>query len=1238
MLESKKSNSKTIYSSNNLNIKKMFSTIFKQELKYWFKKPAFYIYAVIFFLLSLFFSAATAGVFDSITVTTGSALTVNSPIGLSNLFNGLSTLIFFLFPSIIGVSIYRDYKSEMHTILYSYPFTKANYLFAKFFSSILVVTLIVSTIGLGIALGFRMPGTNSEIVGSFNLMSYLQTYLIFILPNILFFGAIVFAVVAFTRNIAAGFITVIIIMFGQGLLESLLTDPENRTLAAILDPFGGASTRYYTQYWTVSEQNELAIPIKEMIIYNRLLWLGVGVFVFGLVFKFFTFSQNAFSFSFGKKKPERAIKSNFGGITTINLPKVGYDFSFLQNIKTTWRLSNIDFKYIIKSWPFISIVLVGLIFILIGLSEVGDLFGTATLPLTWKMLNGGAAFTVSINICTFLYAGMLVQRAKTARANHIIDATPIPNWSLLVSKLIALIKMQLVLLTIIMISGMIFQIYKGYYNFEIGHYIYELYVLRFINYLIWALLAIYIQTLIGNAYVGLFVLLVLSIGIPLLTFAGIEQSIFKYNEGPGFSYSDMNDYGITEVRYFIYKFYWLLFGIVLLITSALFWVRGIPNSFRERLSLAGKRFKGITAIGFIVFLVGFLFLGFSIYKENNIDNTRTSSKEREELRVKWEKNYKKFENYAQPRIVTVKTGMHIYPKKRNFEASALITMVNKSGVAIDSIFLNHNGYPSTFKFSLENTLVLEDTVQNFDIYKFDQKIKPGDTLTLAVTVKNEPNTALRNNSPVIDNGTFVNSGIFPTFGYSSGQELRDNKTRKKFGLVPNDLRPHPSDSTALGNTYISKDSDWIDFEATVSTSEDQIAIAPGYLQKEWTKDGRRYFNYKMDSKILNFYAFNSARYEVKKETHNDISLEIYYHKGHEFNLDRMMAGMKASLDYGEANFSPYQHKQARIIEFPKTLGTFAQSFPNTIPFSETIGFIADVDDSGESGVDYPFAVTVHEVAHQWWAHQVIGADVLGATMLSESMSEYVSLKVLEHQQGKSEMRKFLKKALDDYLLRRTLERKRENALMYNDGQGYIHYQKGSLVFYALSDYIGEKTLNNALKKYVEKVKFQEAPYTTSIDMVNHIREVTPDSLQYVIKDMFETITLYRNRIVDAKTTELDNGKYQVDIEFEVSKYRNDEKGKRYYGEKVGDTLSYKTEKMKKPILSVPLADYIDIGIFTEEEEDGKKKEVALYFKKHKITAINNKITIIVDKKPTEVGVDPYNKLIDTQSDDNRRKI
>ena len=283
----------------------MFSTIYKYELNYWFKKPAFYIYMAIFLVLSLFLSASSAGIFDFITVSTGSSKIVNSPIGVTGLFNGLTTFIFFLFPSIIGVSIYRDYKSEMHTILYSYPFSKANYLFAKFLSGITIVTLIVLVIGLGMFIGFRMPGTNADLVGPFILMSYMQSYVVYIIPNVLLFGAIVFAVVTFTRNISAGFITVVLLLLIQGIVANLLSDPENRLISALLDPFGEQAANYYTRYWTVAEQNELMLPIKGVILYNRLIWLGVAFLVFGFVYKYFSFSQNAISFSWRKLKGER---------------------------------------------------------------------------------------------------------------------------------------------------------------------------------------------------------------------------------------------------------------------------------------------------------------------------------------------------------------------------------------------------------------------------------------------------------------------------------------------------------------------------------------------------------------------------------------------------------------------------------------------------------------------------------------------------------------------------------------------------------------------------------------------------------------------------------------------------------------------------------------------------------------------------------------------------------------------
>jgi len=1210
----------------------MFSYMFLHELRYWFKKPVLYIYMAIFFAASLLIAAINAGIFDTVTATTGSSIIVNSPIQITKIFMGLTSMSIFLFPSIIGVSIYRDYKTNMHTILYSYPFSKASFLFAKFLSGVLIVTLIVSMIGIGLAIGLRLPGTNPAIVTDFNFFVYLQAYLLFLLPNILFYGALVFAVVTFTRSIVAGFIAIIILTIINGSMELFLRAPSTMYIGALLDPFGGSAMNYLTRYWTVAENNTLSIPFKGIIIYNRLLWSAVGLIVFGFVYKLFKFSQEPISFSLKKRVGVRTTKRNFGGVTKVKLPAVSFKFAFVQHLKITWRLAAIDFKYIIKSIPFIAILLVGVILIIVEFAQTGHYQGTAELPVTWKMLKFSEAYILAIHICTFLYAGMLIHRSEIAGINQLLDTTPIPNWTLLLSKLVALLKMQLLMLLIVMIAGIAFQIYRGYYHFEIEQYIIGLSLFNFSYFFLWALLALFMQTIIKNPYLGLMAMIILLFSIPLSQLVGIEQSVFKYGQGLGFMYSDMDGYGTYFATNFIYATYWLLAGLIFLLVASLFMVRGLPQSIKEHFSIAKSRFTTKIGMSFIVLLGSFLSLGFAIYYENNIKNIRTSGKQGELLQVGWEKKYKQYEDYPQPRIIAVKTAMNIFPKERNFNATGTYIMVNKSLKTIDSVFVKYTAYPTTLSLNKPST-VLRDSLYGFDIYTLVEPLLLGDSLELQFTVKNKPNTLIRNNSPILGNGTKItNKELFPSLGYKVGYELKDNGIRKKYGLPPNPLKPHPSDTTAFGNHMMSRDSDWITYEATVSTSADQIAIAPGYLQKDWIENGRRYFHYKMDKPILNFYSFSSGRYEVMKDTWNDVALEIYYHKGHEYNLDRMMKGLKAGLAYNSENFTPYQFKQLRIIEFPRTLGGGAQGFPNTIPFSEGHGFIADVDDAEDGGVDYPFAVTVHETAHQWWAHQVIGADVLGASMLTESLSDYVRLKVIEHQQGKSKMRTYLKYSLDGYLRKRGGESRREHPLMYNDGQGYIRYHKGALVFYAISDYLGEKVLNGALKRYVKKVRFQQPPYTTTIEVVNYIREVTPDSLQYLIEDMFEKITMYDNKVISFKTTALENGKFQVDLEFNVVKYRNDEKGRRFYSDNKTDSISYTSEDVLSPQFSLPLKDYIEVGIFGEE------KGLELYLKKHKITEINNRITLIVDQKPIEVGVDPYNKLIDRNAIDNRKGL
>ncbi|MCC9043002.1 hypothetical protein LNQ81_09985 [Myroides sp. M-43] len=1226
----------------------MFGTIFSFEIKRWLKNWVFYLYLGLFFALGFLTMASLAGVFDFVQVSSTSLTKYNSPYMLTNIIDGFNNLLYFMFPSIIGASIYRDFRYDVHHILFSYPFSKVEYLAGKFLSSFLVTLLISVMIGIGIYVATLLPWTNGLLIGPNTFWNYAQVYIFAIIPNMLFFGSIVFVVVTLSRSVYIGFVSMVILLIIQGILSGLGHDLDNKELVALLEPSGGSALSYYTEYWTIDEMNMNNLPIEKWYLWNRLIWLGVSLlFLLGLG-KMFSFTQQPITFGRKAKKGERVTKNNFGGLTRIELPKVGYDFSLKTQWNNIFSFALGEIKYLAKNRVFMVLVGLGVLMMLLVASSATSMFGTTIYPVTRVMLEiPGSTFQFVIMIITFLGAGLLVHRGKLANMNLLIDATPTPNYVFFISKFLGLITVQLLLLLVVIVGGIAVQVFNGYFNFEIGLYLKQLIGFSWVWYIIWAGLAIAVQTYFRNYLVGFFVLFVFFLFGNQLSKIGIEQRIFFFNKLPSPRYSDMNGFGSDVGRYFVYAFYWILFICSLSGLSLLFWRRGIVSNIKERFYFAKQRATRVIVIPTVIFAVAFFSLGGYLYYENTVLNVYTSDKEGELQTVAYEKTYKKYENMLLPRITDIKVDVDLYPYTRDFSAKGQFILENKNEGAVDSLFVNYtNDYLNIITIEGAKE-VLNDTVHSIRIYKLDKPLASGEKLTFKFEMKNKPNTLIRNNSAVIENGTFINNSMFPSFGYNDSGELEDDEVRKKYDLAPKERMAAQTDKKALQNTYISSDSDWVTFETTVSTAANQIAIAPGYLQKEWKEGNRRYFHYKMDQKMLNFYAFNSARYEVKRDKWNDINIEIYYHKGHEYNLDRMINGVKKSLAYYEKEFSPYQHKQVRIIEFPSTMGTFAQSFANTIPFSEAIGFIAKIDEEADDKVDYPFSVTSHEVAHQWWAHQVIGANVQGATMLSESLAEYSSLKVLEKEYGKGQMRKFLKESLDKYLSRRGFESKKEKALMYNENQQHIHYNKGSLVFYAMSDYIGDDKLNNTLKEYIKKVAFQDAPYTTAGELVADIKLATPDSLQYLVKDMFETITLYDNYIEKAEVKKLENGKYEVKIKAIVSKYRAGEKGEKSYADGVSKTdtdsrtLVTKTEKGKE-IKSLPLADYVEVGIFSQDSKNGdkkdKSKEKVLYLKKVKISDIKNDFMIIVDEKPTEVGIDPYNKLIDTESVDNRKSV
>ena len=234
----------------------MFKIIYKYELKYWAKQVSVYLYAFIFLALAILLMAVSTDVFEH---SSEKGSIGNAPFRIYDSMRFFSKFILFLLPIIFGTAIYRDFKTKMHSVLYSFPFNKRDYLLAKFLSAFTVMAFIISTIGIGFIISAHFSGAPLEKVAAFSLLPYLKGYLLYLLPNVLLFGSLVFAVVTLSRNVYSGFITVILILFLQQILMRFLPGINNLFVVAVLEPFGEVALTLATRFWTAEEKNLSAI-------------------------------------------------------------------------------------------------------------------------------------------------------------------------------------------------------------------------------------------------------------------------------------------------------------------------------------------------------------------------------------------------------------------------------------------------------------------------------------------------------------------------------------------------------------------------------------------------------------------------------------------------------------------------------------------------------------------------------------------------------------------------------------------------------------------------------------------------------------------------------------------------------------------------------------------------------------------------------------------------------------------
>lgn len=1195
-------------------------TIALFELRSRLRLVSTWIYFGVYALLSCLWFAAISGAIPNVKIVLGSEkILVNSPYSLAFALTSVGFLGTMTIAALMGQSIQQDFEHGCFHFFFSAPISKRSYFFGRFIGAYLTLIVIFSGMALGILIGAHLPGTDPARVGPFSIEAFLRPYLFGALPNILWLGGLFFVMAALTRQMAPVYITGVVVLIGYLVAVNLLQDFENTTLAALIDPVGLTSLDVLTRYWSVAEKNASQIPFSGLLLLNRVIWLGFGIVITAAGYWLFRMKAGEEKASRRSRKQDAQAalagpkQSSAAPLTARpNHTNAAY-FRMLPG------LVRLYLRETVKRPGFLAIVLAGLLFT-ISAATIGSTFGTKTYPVTYKVLELTAGqFSIFVLVITAIYAGELVWRERDARMDEIVDSSPAPTWLLFFGKLLTLFAIQVLLLLIVLFCSIGIQLAEHYTKLELSHYVFDLFVLRLARYWTIAALALTIHVLVNQKYLGHFLVVlifVLTLQLPRL---GLEDRLYLYGSTPDILYSDINGYGHFLAAACWFYLYWGAVAILFLVAANWLWIRGKENAWRERIRLVGKR-KTAASIGVAAFAVSvFVLDGGWIYYNTHILNHFQSAQSNRARQAEYEKRYKPLAGKPQPRITAVELNVDLYPREHRAQLQGDLTLMNKTDHEIRDLYVHLPPTAKIDRFDSDRSGKMADEAPElfWHHYVLDQALTPGATMLFRYKIEYAAR-GFRNNGAdpvVLDNGTFLNSGVtpwsylVPSFGYNEEIELQSDADRKKFGLAPKE-RMHDLDDPIWRQTSgLSRDADWIDYTATISTEPDQLAVTSGYLEKEWSENGRHYFRYRMDAKIANSYTIQSGKYAVKRDRwdngNHSVAIEIDYQPGHEFDLDRMIAGVKDSLTYFTTHFGPYQHKILRIIEFPR-YERFAESLPNTVPYSEAVGFIAKVDDNNPKDIDYPYFVTAHEVAHQWWAHQEVPANVQGGEFITESLAEYSALMVLKHKYGDAKMRRFLKYELDRYLVGRGSENKKEQPLMREDGATYVHYQKGSLALYAFQDAIGEDAISQALAAFDKKWAFQGPPYATSRDLLAEFRKVTPADKQYLISDLFEKIILWDDRATRATYHQVASDKFEVDLTVFAKKMQ-------------ADSLGTETE--------VPMDDWVDIGVFDATE-------TPLYLQKHRIRSGETSIKLVVNKIPAKAGIDPLNKLIDRNPDDN----
>jgi len=478
----------------------------------------------------------------------------------------------------------------------------------------------------------------------------------------------------------------------------------------------------------------------------------------------------------------------------------------------------------------------------------------------------------------------------------------------------------------------------------------------------------------------------------------------------------------------------------------------------------------------------------------------------------WRQNLATWIDAPLPYVTHVDLDLDLEPARRWFRVRGSYDVVNRKAAAIPW-------------FPVTGGIAWRDLAWTFDgrpykpeeretrtgMFVFRQPFAPGAAHRLGFSYQAELLPGISRNggdlpatsefilpSSVIVNGR--NPDFVPVLGFRQDIGVDDDNRfeRRRF---PPDFWKAQLDAELDRSAFTSR--------MRITAPAEYTVNATGALAGETLRGGRRTWTWVSDYplRVVNVAA---GRWAVRRGQ----GTAVYYHPGHPYNVDSILAALDGARRWYAEWFGPYPWHELRLNEFPAIAG-YGQGNATNIFFSEAVGFLALTTPAS----DLAFAVTAHEAAHQWWGHILAAGDGPGGIILAEGAANFSTMLLLDQVRGPAARIDFATRSEAFY--GETRQPGDEKPLAETFGARpadvTVIYDKGGWAFWMLLQQMGREAYFAGARHFI--AQYHEAPgHPVLQHFVAAMRPYAPDPAGFdeIADQWFFKVVMPEYRIVEAR--------------------------------------------------------------------------------------------------------------------------